>query len=96
MPSFCFCTYITRRDEVKKEEYAPFELEYFQQKGLEERTTFTRTQWKEKGRCVVVANEEARRAIVTRAGNTLHLFSFDQTEERTPRQRSRVNFREAA
>jgi hypothetical protein len=79
---------------MKKEQFASWELEHFRQKRLDERTTFTRDQWKRKGKYVVVEDQEARRSIVTRAGHTLHLFSEDQCVPLEPRQR--VNFREAA
>jgi hypothetical protein len=60
----------------------PFELAYQRQKrgGEQQRTLFSRTQWAAKGRRVVVQNSEGR-AIVTRAGHMLHLFSEIQTEQ---------------
>jgi hypothetical protein len=68
----------------KFEGLTPWEAEHqTQQKRLEERLTFTRYQWKTKGMHVVVEDQEARRSIVTRAGNTLHLFSADQVRPRT-------------
>jgi hypothetical protein len=62
----------------------PWEQEYEQQKSETPRTLFTRSQWRAKGRMVIVGDEEARKSIVARSnGHTLLLFSEDQTRERT-------------
>lgn len=63
---------------------APWERDYEEQKREEQRTLFTRSQWRGKGRMVIVGDEEARKTIVARSnGHTLLLFSEDQTRERT-------------
>jgi hypothetical protein len=64
---------------------APWEQDYEEQKREAERTLFSRSQWRAKGRMVIVGDEEARKTIVARGnGHTLLLFSEDQTRERTP------------
>jgi hypothetical protein len=44
----------------------------------------TRSQWRgERGRKVVVSDEECARTYVTKSGSVLKLFSIEQTVERT-------------
>lgn len=46
-----------------------------------ERKTFSRKQWKEKGRIVTAFDTEAKRIITARVGNhKVYLFSLEQTE----------------
>lgn len=67
---------------MRKEEFAPWELEYEKQQRIEERTQFTRSQWYGKGRRVVVPDSQAVRVIHVRStGNELRLFSEEQTQE---------------
>lgn len=57
----------------------PFERDYRQHRRGE-RTNFTRTQWRERGRWVTVTDDEAVHVIVTKAGHRLLLFGESQTE----------------
>jgi hypothetical protein len=68
---------------MKDSQYAPWELEQEKQKRIEERKHFTRAQWGAKGRYVVVPDSQSVKVIPVRStGNTLHLFSEEQTVER--------------
>ena len=70
---------------MEKEKLAPWEVENgFDAEGQSIRTHFSRSQWRAKGRMVLVGNADAVRVIVARNGYTLHLFSVDQTRERRP------------
>jgi len=69
---------------MKKQELAPWEIEHlkqqYEEKLMQTRTSFTRRQWVQRfNRQVIVRNEDAARIITTRSGNTLHLFSIEQT-----------------
>jgi hypothetical protein len=44
-----------------------------------QRTLFTRSQWRWKGRMVNVRNVDAAKANAPRSGHFLRLFSFEQT-----------------
>ena len=63
---------------------APWEQDYQEQKRETERTLFSRSQWRAKGRMVIVGDEKARKSVVARSnGNVLLLYSEDQTRRRT-------------
>jgi hypothetical protein len=55
------------------------------QRWYQDRLTFrTRAQWREAGRMVIAGDREAKKTVIARSnGNTLYLFSEDQTRERT-------------
>jgi hypothetical protein len=71
----------------KIEGLTDFEIEHlkqqYEEKLMQTRTSFTRRQWVARfNRQVIVRNEDAARIITTRSGNTLHLFSIEQTIEK--------------
>lgn len=59
---------------------APWESQYWREKQAEERTHFTREQWRAKGRRVVVPDAEAVKVFQTKNGNSLRLYRLEQTD----------------
>jgi hypothetical protein len=71
-------------EKVKKfEGLTPWEEENERETKIAQRTSLTRSQWWDMGRKVIASNAEAVKTITVRStGNTLYLFSEEQTEER--------------